>query len=80
MMGTTGWGFFEQGSDQLQERMEMGEWLSLVLHCPVHYPAYGKNLFECQCGVIFPLYVVKYRNEELVTKKHKEEQRMLEAI
>ena len=78
-MGTDGWGFFEQGSDQLQERMELGEWLSLTLHCPIHYPAYGKNLFECKCGVIFPLYVVKLRNRELITKKHTEERLMLGA-
>jgi hypothetical protein len=58
--GTTGWGYFQQGSDQWLETEELGAKLSDILGCPVHYPAFGKNLFECKCGVIFPKYVVKY--------------------
>ena len=68
-----GWGYFMQGSDQLIEVDELGGLLSLAIHCPVHYPAFGKNLFECKCGVIFPLYLAKSRNWELIRQKHIEE-------
>ncbi len=56
---TSGWGFYEQGSDQLQEIMELGDKLNLAIDCPVHYPAFGKRLFECHCNMIFPAYVVR---------------------
>ena len=72
-MGTTGWGYYMQGSDQQIEVDELGSRLSEAIHCPVHYPAYNKNLFECRCGVIFPLYLVRSGNWELVNRKHDEE-------
>ena len=72
---TTGWGSYIQGSDQLQEIDELGTELSLALHCPVHYPAFGKKLFECMCGVIFPAYLVRGKNWELIRQKHVEERR-----
>ncbi len=53
------WGYFIQGSDQQLEVDELGSILSLVLDCAVHYPAYGKNLFECTHGAIFPLFAVR---------------------
>ena len=59
MSGTSGWGYFQQGSDQMHEIMELGELLNSKIDCPVHYPAFGKNLFECKCNVIFPVYMVK---------------------
>lgn len=74
---TTGWGFFMQGSDQMQEVMELGEKLSLAIGCTVHYPAFGKNLFECKCGVIFPVYFVRSKNWDLVKKRHEEEKRLI---
>ena len=51
----------------------LGSKLSTVIHCPVRYPAYGKHIFECRCGVIFPLYLVKTGNWDLIRKKHIEE-------
>jgi hypothetical protein len=56
----TGWGFYLQGSDEQLEVEELGGWLSLSLKEPVHYPAWGKPIFECKCGVLFPLYAVNY--------------------
>jgi len=52
---------------------ELGTELSLQIGCPVHFPAFGKNLFECRCGVIFPVYLVKAKNWELIRRKHIEE-------
>ena len=72
---TTGWGFYMQGSDQMVEVDELGSELSTELHCPVHYPAFGKNLFECQCGVIFPVYLVKGKDWKLIRRKHEEERK-----
>ncbi len=72
---TTGWGYLVRGSDQLQEIDELGSELSVAIHCAVHYPAFGKNLFECQCGVIFPAYLVKGKDWELIKQKHIEERR-----
>ena len=76
---TTGWGYFIQGPDQLLEIDGLGKELSVVIHCPVHYPAFGKNLFECRCGVIFPLYLVKGRAWDLIRKKHLEERKLLKV-
>jgi len=69
------WGYFMQGCDQ--EIDELGSELSKAIHCPVHYPAFGKRLFECQCGVVFPVYIVSSRNWELMKKKHTEERKYL---
>lgn len=70
---TTDWGYYMQGSDQMVEIDELGAELSVAIHCPVHYPAFGKRLFECRCGVIFPVYLVKARNWDLIRHKHEEE-------
>lgn len=77
IIGTTGWGYFVQGSDQMVEVDELGQKLSKAIHCAIHYPAYGKNLFECYCGVIFPVYLVKVENWLLIIKKHEEERKLL---
>lgn len=74
-MGTTGWGYFQQGNYQMPEIDELGSQLSLEIDCAVHYPAFGKRLFECRCGVIFPTYLVASRNWKLIRKKHIEERR-----
>ncbi len=70
---TTGWGYYLQGSDQMQEIDELGNKLSVQINCGVHYPAFGKHLYECMCGVIFPVYLLKGGNWELVRKRHDEE-------
>ena len=43
----------------MQEIDELGLKLNNAIECPIHFPAFGKNLFECYCGKIFPVYVVK---------------------
>lgn len=69
------WGAYVQpGLDE--EIDSLGSRLSVEISCPVHYPAYGKNLFECHCGVIFPLYLVRGGNWELIKQKHVEERRL----
>ena len=69
------WGAYVQ-SGKLQEVDQLGSELSLAIHCAVHYPAYNKNLFECMCGVVFPLYLVKTKNWEMITQKHEEERKL----
>ena len=71
-----GWGAYTQ-SDNLEEIDEIGTELSIKLDCPVHYPAYNKNLFECKCGVIFPLYIVKGRDWKAIIQKHVEEKGLI---
>lgn len=67
---TNGWGYFQQGADQMQEVMELGKKLNLAIDCSVHYPAFGKNLFECKCGKIFPVYIVKGHSSEELAEIH----------
>ena len=50
---TTGWGYYQQGSEQLQQIDKAGEELSRRIHCPVHYPAWGKGMYECRHGITF---------------------------
>ena len=69
----TGWGYHQQMSQGWLEIDELGSQLSIELGCPVHYPAFGKRLFECKCGVIFPAYLVAWKNWDLMRKKHEEE-------
>jgi len=72
------WGAYVQ-SGNLDEIDSLGKELSLKLDCPVHYPAHNKNLFECRCGVIFPLYVVKGENWQEIIRKHIEERKLIKA-
>lgn len=53
------WGYYMQSTGHQQEIELCGSQLSVQLDCPVHYPAYGKRLYECYCGVLFPAYVVQ---------------------
>lgn len=69
---TTGWGYFQQGSDQLQEVMELGDKLNTAINCPIHYPAFGKNIFECKCNRLFPIYVVRGSSPEMLREMHSE--------
>ena len=72
------WGAYQQpGLDE--EIDSLGARLSIEIGCPVHYPAYNKNLFECMCGVMFPLYLVKGENWELIKSKHIEERKLLKV-
>ena len=71
----TGWGYRTQGPDLMTEVDELGSQLSIEIACPVHYPAFGKHMFECRCGVIFPVYLVKGGDWELIKRKHIEERR-----
>ena len=72
------WGaYVQQGLNE--EIDSLGAKLSIEIDCAVHYPAYNKNLFECRCGVIFPLYVVKGQNWELIKQKHIEEGNLINA-
>ena len=48
----------------------LGKKLNLAIGCPVHYPAFGKRLFECKCGVIFPLFVVEGSSDERLRELH----------
>ncbi len=73
-----GWGSYQQPG--LNEEIDqLGSKLSIELHCPVHYPAYNKNIFECRCGVIFPLYVVKMQDWKLIKQKHEDERNLVNA-
>lgn len=53
------WGYYMQGSDQQIEMEELGLWLNTVIQCPVHYMAFGKPIYECKCGILFPLFGVR---------------------
>lgn len=70
------WGYFMQGNGAQRNIDRTGSELSKHLDCPVHYPAYGKRLFECRCGVLYPVYVVDYAvlsgDWSSVDKLHKE--------
>jgi len=66
------WGYFRQGSDQMLEIMELGEKLNLAISCPIHYPAYGKNIFECMCSRAFPAFVVRGNSPEKLKEIHRE--------
>ena len=52
------WGAYTQGG-KLQHLESIGRALNLYIKCPVHFPAYDKRLFECKCGVIFPMWQVE---------------------
>ena len=67
-----GWGsYIQNGFDE--ELDQLGAQLSVEISCPVHYPAYGKHMFECKCDVVFPVYIVKGGDWDMVRQKHEEE-------
>ena len=70
------WGSYASG-DGWEELDKLGSKLSLVIHCIVHYPAFNKPLFECKCGVVFPIYLLRGGDWKLIERKHKEESAML---
>ncbi len=65
------WGFYVQGSDQQLEVDELGSKLSIEIHCGVHFPAFGKKAFECQCDLLFPFNTVKLENWDKLREYHK---------
>ena len=76
-MTTGSWGYYQQGQEQQEQIELLGNALNLHMHCPIHYPAWGKRLFECKCGVLFPLFVVQAAVDSgdwsAVDKKHRKE-------
>jgi hypothetical protein len=70
------WGYYLQGNGAQHEIDRAGSELSIHLDCPVHYPAYGKRLDECRCGVTFPVFAVDGAlasgDWTLIDKQHKE--------
>ena len=67
---TIGWGYYMQGSDQQIEVDDLGSWLSQTIHCAVHYPAWGKRMFECKCGITFPLFILHGKDKDKVIRHH----------
>ena len=65
------WGAYVQGGN-LEELDLLGSRLSLEISCSVHYPAYDKNMFECWCGVTFPVYLLEGGDWDRVRELHKE--------
>ncbi|KKM99440.1 hypothetical protein LCGC14_1147770 [marine sediment metagenome] len=50
----------------------LGVRLSIEIGCPVRYPAYDKGIFECKCGIPFPVFVLKGDRWDEVRRLHKE--------
>lgn len=73
------WTSYNNGNNQ-EELDKLGSQLSLILHCPVRYceAQYHKPIFECKCGIIFPVFVVSGALESndwsQVIKRHKGEE------
>ena len=56
------WNHHLQGSDQQMEINELGMELSRRISCSVtfkHYEFYGKPIFACKCGLLFPKFVIQ---------------------
>ena len=50
----------------------LGKKLNLAIGCPVRFPAYDKNVFECKHHVPFPLFVVAGQPPEVLRELHEE--------
>ena len=72
------WGAYVQAGN-FEQVDSLGSELSIRIDCAVHYPAYNKNLFECKCGVIFPLYMVAGRDWDVIIKRHEDEKGMVKG-
>ena len=68
------WNVWSDGKDMEVDRL--GSLLSSKIACPVHYPAYGKRIFECRCGVCFPVFVVAQEDWKYISDKHVAESAM----
>ena len=70
------WGAYIQ-SGKLSELEELGGLLSIAISCPVHYPAFNKPVFQCNCGVTFPLYALQSGMWEAIVEKHNQERELM---
>jgi len=70
------WGAYMQGGFS-EEVDSLGAMLSVEIDCPVHYPAFNKNLFECKHGVVLPYYVVAAKDWDKIRKVHNLEKDMI---
>lgn len=84
MTAVGSWGYYIQGNGHQKEIDEAGSQLSIQLNCPVHYPAYNKRLFECRCGVLFPVFLADYAimsgDWSVVLKHHRDGDRQTEKM
>jgi len=75
-MAVGSWGYYLQGNEDQQFLNKAGGELSKVIDCAVHYPAFDKRMFECKCGVLFPVFVVRSALDSgdwsAVLKQHEE--------
>ena len=65
---------YPSNPDQLNKIMELGEYLNLTIGCPVRYPAFDHNIFECKCGIPFPVFVVEGNRDspDVLIKIHRD--------
>jgi len=52
---------------------DLGCKLSIAIDCIVHKIAPGVPAFECKCGVMFPVYLLKQENWAAIKRRHDEE-------
>jgi len=64
------WGTYVQQGN-LEEIERLGSQLSKEINCPVHYPAWNKNMFECKCNIIFPYYMVNAKDWDRIREIHR---------
>lgn len=61
----------------VDETMELGRQLSLILGCPVRLVSWAKPQYECWHNIMFPQFMVKgcieSGNNQKLVDKHKEE-------
>ncbi len=43
----------------IDETIEFGRKLSLIIHCQVRLVSWAKPQYECWCGIIFPRFAVQ---------------------
>jgi len=70
------WSYNLQGSEHERRVMTAGSELSKYIGCGVHYPAFDKNVFECECGITFMFAAVEGAlltgNWNSIIKRHTE--------
>ena len=60
-----------------RELEQAGAQLSIEVNCPIHYPAFNKNLFECKHGVVFPVWIPFGGNWDIARTKHEDEKEIM---